>query len=334
MLKISSLPLYRLRKSTHFELMNRFYGVLNDYETSHEKFLRAKAALLDAIRKEEEKLMQFKSSTWTQVMAEHRDTMNDYFRSLVDTINAWSRNARSRHYEDAVSLKRYIRRYKIVPTRMQMDTLMGTYRSLISDFTEPENLQKIRNIGAEDFLNEFILAHTAFSDALNERCKENSQKEGPLKDVRDETDAAYQEMVEAVNNLYYMTEDEVLGDMIKACNADIKRIKKHALHRRKKSETSTPVVTTPSEQAVEQPTPKPTVASPGSTIGTTLPITSDDLRILVNPLDDSNAPIIDIPFTQEDNKRSETIALQTESKQQIESIGLKNSSSIYHIMLS
>ena len=186
MLKISSLPLYRLRKSTHFELMNRFYGVLNDYETSHEKFLRAKAALLDAIRKEEEKLMQFKSSTWTQVMAEHRDTMNDYFRSLVDTINAWSRNARSKHYEDAVSLKRYIRRYKIVPTRMQMDTLMGTYRSLISDFTEPENLQKIRNIGAEDFLNEFILAHTAFSDALNERCKENSQKEGPLKDVRDE----------------------------------------------------------------------------------------------------------------------------------------------------
>ena len=76
MLKISSLPLYRLKKSTHFELMNRFYGVLNDYETSHEKFLRAKAALLDAIHKEEEKLMQFKSSTWTQVMAEHRDTMN------------------------------------------------------------------------------------------------------------------------------------------------------------------------------------------------------------------------------------------------------------------
>ena len=261
MLKISSLPLYKLRKSTHFELMNRFYGVLNDYETSHEKFLRAKAALLDAIRKEEEKLMQFKSSTWTQVMAEHRDTMNDYFRSLVDTINAWSRNARSKHYEDAVSLKRYIRRYKIVPTRMQMDTLMGTYRSLISDFTESENLQKIRNIGAEDFLNEFILAHTAFSDALNERCKENSQKEGPLKDVRDETDAAYQEMVEAVNNLYYMTEDEVLGDMIKACNADIKRIKKHALHRRKKSETSTPVVTTPSEQATEQPTPKPIPAT-------------------------------------------------------------------------
>ena len=212
MLKISSLPLYRLRKSTHFELMNRFYGVLNDYETSHEKFLRAKAGLLDAIHKEEEKLMQFKSSTWTQIMAEHRDTMNDYFRSLVDTINAWSRNAKSKHYEDAVSLKRYIRRYKIVPTRMQMDTLMGTYRSLISDFTESENLQKIRNIGAEDFLNEFILAHTAFSDALNERCKENSQKEGPLKDVRDETDAAYQEMVEAVNNLYYMTEDEVLGD--------------------------------------------------------------------------------------------------------------------------
>ena len=302
MLKISSLPLYRLRKSTHFELMNRFYGVLNDYETSHEKFLRAKAALLDAIRKEEEKLMQFKSSTWTQVMAEHRDTMNDYFRSLVDTINAWSRNAKSKHYEDAVSLKRYIRRYKIVPTRMQMDTLMGTYRSLISDFTEPENLQKIRNIGAEDFLNEFILAHTAFSDALNERCKENSQKEGPLKDVRDETDAAYQEMVEAVNNLYYMTEDEVLGDMIKACNADIKRIKKHALHRRKRS-----------KQATEQTNPIPTAASPGSTIGTTLPITTDDPRTQVSPPDDSSAPIVDIPFTQGDNNRDGTLALRTGS---------------------
>ena len=334
MLKISSLPLYRLRKSTHFELMNRFYGVLNDYETSHEKFLRAKAALLDAIRKEEEKLMQFKSSTWTQVMAEHRDTMNDYFRSLVDTINAWSRNARSRHYEDAVSLKRYIRRYKIVPTRMQMDTLMGTYRSLISDFTESENLQKIRNIGAEDFLNEFILAHTAFSDALNERCKENSQKEGPLKDVRDETDAAYQEMVEAVNNLYYMTEDEALAKIIKACNADIKRLKIQAIHRRKRSEASTPVVATPSKQVTVQPTPKPAAASPDHTTGTTLPITSDVPQTQVNPLDDSSAPIIDIPLTQEDNKRSETIALQTESKQQIESIGLKNSSSIYHIMQS
>ena len=302
MLKISSLPLYRLRKSTHFELMNRFYGVLNDYETSHEKFLRAKAALLDAIRKEEEKLMQFKSSTWTQVMAEHRDTMNDYFRSLVDTINAWSRNARSKHYEDAVSLKRYIRRYKIVPTRMQMDTLMGTYRSLISDFTEPENLQKIMNIGAEDFLNEFILAHTAFSDALNERCKENSQKEGPLKDVRDETDAAYQEMVEAVNNLYYMTEDEVLGDMIKACNADIKRIKIHAIHHRKRS-----------KQATEQTNPIPTAASPGHTTGTTRPITTDVPRTQVNPPGDSSVPIVDISFTQGNNNRSGVIALQTGS---------------------
>ena len=313
MLKISSLPLYRLRKSTHFELMNRFYGVLNDYETSHEKFLRAKAALLDAIHKEEEKLMQFKSSTWTQVMAEHRDTMNDYFRSLVDTINAWSRNARSRHYEDAVSLKRYIRRYKIVPTRMQMDTLMGTYRSLISDFTEPENLQKIRNIGAEDFLNEFILAHTAFSDALYELCNENSQKEGPLKDVRDETDAAYQEMIEAVNNLYYMTEDEALAKIIKACNADMKRLKIHALHRRKRSEASTPAAATPSEQVTMQPTPRPTAASSGHTTGTTLPITSDVPQTRVSPSDDSGVPIVGIPFTQEDNKRSGTFALRTGS---------------------
>ena len=310
MLKISSLPLYRLRKSAHFELVNRFYSVINDYETSHEKFLRAKAALLDAIRKEEEKLMQFKSSTWTPVMAEHRDTMNDYFRSLVDTINAWSRNARSKHYDDAISLKRYIRNYKIIPTRMQIDTLMGTYRSLISDFTEPENLQKIMNIGAEDFLNEFILAHTAFSDALNERCKENSQKEGPLKDVRDETDAAYQEMVEAVNNLYYMTEDEVLGDMIKACNADIKRIKIRAIHRRKRSETSTPVVTTPSEQAAEQPTAKPAAASSGHTTNIALP-TTDDSKTNINPPNDSRAPIVDIPFTQGDNNRDDTLALRT-----------------------
>ena len=318
MLKISSLPLYRLRKSAHFELVKRFYSVINDYETSHEKFLRAKAALLDAIRKEEEKLMQFKSSTWTQVMAEHRDTMNDYFRSLVDTINAWSRNARSRHYEDAVSLKRYIRRYKIVPTRMQMDTLMGTYRSLISDFTEPENLQKIKNIGAEDFLNEFILAHTAFSDALNERCKENSQKEGPLKDVRDETDAAYQEMVEAVNNLYYMTEDEALAKIIKACNADIKRIKIHALHRRKRSKTNQDVPTipideSPSEQAVEQPNPIPAAASSNPKSGITLPITTDEPKTNINPPEDSSAPIVDIPFKQGDNNRSGAIALQTGS---------------------
>ena len=318
MLKISSLPLYRLRKSAHFELVNRFYSVINDYETSHEKFLRAKAALLDAIRKEEEKLMQFKSSTWTPVMAEHRDTMNDYFRSLVDTINAWSRNARSKHYDDAISLKRYIRNYKIIPTRMQIDTLMGTYRSLISDFTEPENLQKIMNIGAEDFLNELILAHTAFFNALNERHKENSLKEGPLKDVRDETDAAYQEMVEAVNNLYYMTEDEVLGDMIKACNVDIKRIKIHALHRRKRSKTNQDVPTipineTPSEQATEQPTAKPAVASSNPKTGITLPITTDDPKRNINPPNDSSAPIVDIPFTQGDNNRSGAIALQTGS---------------------
>ena len=310
MLKISSLPLYRLRKSTHFELMNRFYGVLNDYETSHEKFLRAKAALLDAIRKEEEKLMQFKSSTWTQVMAEHRDTMNDYFRSLVDTINAWSRNAKSKHYEDAVSLKRYIRRYKIVPTRMQMDTLMGTYRSMISDFTEPENLQKIKNIGAEDFLNELILAHTAFFNALNERHKENSQKEGPLKYVRDETDAAFQEMVEAVNNLYYMTEDEALAKIIKACNADIKRLKIQAIHRRKRSEASTPAAATPSEQVTMQPTLTPTAASPGHTTGTTLPITSDVPQTQVSPPGDSGAPIVDISFTQGNNNRSDILALR------------------------
>ena len=196
---------------------------------------------------------------------------------------------------------------------MQMDTLMGPYRSLISDFTEPENLQKIRDISAEDFLNEFILAHTAFSDALNERCKENSQKEGPLKDVRDETDAAFQEMVEAVNNLYYMTEDEALAKIIKACNADIKRLKIQAIHRRKRSEASTPAAATPSEQVTMQPTLTPTAASSGHTTGTTLPITSDDPRTQVSPPDDSSAPIVDIPFTQGDNNRDGTLALRTGS---------------------
>ena len=120
-------------------------------------------------------------------------------------------------------------------------------------------------------------------------------------------------MVEAVNNLYYMTEDEVLGDMIKACNADIKRIKKHAPHRRKRSETSTPAAATPSEQVTMQPTPKPTVASPGNTTGTTRPITTDDPKTNINPPNDSSAPIIDISFTQRDNNRSGTIALQTGS---------------------
>ena len=196
---------------------------------------------------------------------------------------------------------------------MQMDTLMGTYRSLISDFTEPENLQKIRNIGAEDFLNEFILAHTAFSDALNERCKENSQKEGPLKDVRDETDAAFQEMVEAVNNLYYMTEDEALAKIIKACNADIKRLKIQAIHRRKRSEASTPAAATPSEQVTMQPTLTPTAASSGHTTGTTLPITSDDLQTQVNPPEESSESVFNIPFIQGDNNRSGAIALQTGS---------------------
>ena len=311
MLKISSLPLYRLRKSAHFELVNRFYSVINDYETSHEKFLRAKAALLDAIRKEEEKLMQFKSSTWTPVMAEHRDTMNDYFRSLVDTINAWSRNARSKHYDDAISLKRYIRNYKIIPTRMQIDTLMGTYRSLISDFTEPENLQKIKNIGAEDFLNELILAHTAFFNALNERHKENSLKEGPLKDVRDKTDAAFQEMVEAINSLYYMTEDEALAEIIKACNVDMKRIKTYALHRRKRSEKdrdvpAIPIDKMPSEPVTKLPADKPVAASPSRTTGITLPITTEKPFTPINPPDDSCESVINRPFTQGGNNRSGT----------------------------
>ena len=44
---------------------------------------------------------------------------------------------------------------------------------------------------------------------------------------------------------------------------------------------ATYVVATPSEQATVQPTPKPAAASPGSTIGTTLPITSDVPRIQV-----------------------------------------------------
>ena len=120
-------------------------------------------------------------------------------------------------------------------------------------------------------------------------------------------------MVEAVNNLYYMTEDEVLGDMIKACNADIKRLKIQAIHRRKRSEASTPVVATPSEQATEQTNPIPTAASPGHTTGTTRPITTDVPRTQVNPPGDSSVPIVDISFTQGNNNRSGVIALQTGS---------------------
>ena len=134
-----------------------------------------------------------------------------------------------------------------------------------------------------------------------------------MKDVRDETDAAYQEMIEAVNNLYYMTEDEALAKIIKACNADMKRLKIHALHRRKRSEASTPAAATPSEQVTMQPTPRPTAASSGHTTGTTLPITSDVPQTRVSPSDDSGVPIVGIPFTQEDNKRSGTFALRTGS---------------------
>ena len=95
-----------------------------------------------------------------------------------------------------------------------------------------------------------------------------------------------------------MTEDEALAKIIKACNADIKRIKIHALHRRKRSKTNQDVPTipideSPSEQAVEQSTPKRAVAPPGNTIGTTLP-TTDDSKTNINPPNDSRAPIVDI----------------------------------------
>ena len=113
-----------------------------------------------------------------------------------------------------------------------------------------------------------------------------------------------------------MTEDEVLGDMIKACNADIKRIKKHALHRRKRSKTNQDVPTIPidetsSEQTTEQPTPRPATASSNPKTGITLPITTDDPKTNINPPEDSSVPIVDIPFTQEDNNRDDTLALRT-----------------------
>ena len=76
---------------------------------------------------------------------------------------------------------------------------------------------------------------------------------------------------------------------------------------------ATYVVATPSEQATVQPIPKTAVASSGSTIGTTLPITTDDPRTQVSPPDDSSAPIVDIPFTQGDNNRDGTLALRTGS---------------------
>ena len=110
-----------------------------------------------------------------------------------------------------------------------------------------------------------------------------------------------------------MTEDEALAKIIKACNADIKRLKIQAIHRRKRSEASTPVVATPSKQVTVQPTPRPTAASSGHTTGTTLPITSDVPQTQVNPPEDSRAPIVNIPFTQGDNNRSDTLALRTGS---------------------
>ena len=74
--------------------------------------------------------------------------------------------------------------------------------------------------------------------------------------------------------------------------------------------TATYVVATPSEQATVQPAPRPAVASPASTIGTTRPITSDVSRTQVNPPDDSSVPIVEISFTQMDNNRDGTLALQ------------------------
>ena len=131
-------------------------------------------------------------------------------------------------------MKRYIKLYDIDPYKGKMDELSGRYRILIEDFTTEENLQKVRNIGAEVFLNELMRANAEFSQAVTERAREKSQVEGTVKEAREETETALKEMIMAINSLYYLTRDEHLAEIIKICNVDIKRVKTQILRRKKK----------------------------------------------------------------------------------------------------
>ena len=230
--QLSSLSIVRLRNAAHFEFVTRFYSIINDYDTSNGMFQEAKAAFQHAIKKEEERITTFRSSEWTLVMREAGHRRKYSYKAIVDCIKTWSRIETAPYYEDAQDLKRYIKLYDIDHYKGKMDELSGRYRILIEDFTTEENLQKVRNIGAEVFLNELMRANAEFSQAVTERAREKSQVEGTVKEAREET--ALKEMIMAINSLYYLTRDEHLAEIIKICNVDVKRVKTQILRRKKK----------------------------------------------------------------------------------------------------